>query len=63
MSRIEKRLNFVGVKLTDTERAELDALKAAFDVSDSAVVRAALQLLARVTIAEGGAPQGEGVLG
>ena len=50
MSEPPKRLNFVGAKLNDAERAELDALKEAFAIGDSAVVRAALQLLSRVTL-------------
>lgn len=56
MTSIDKRMNFVGVKLTDAERSELDALKATFAIGDSAVLRAALQLLARVTV--GGVAQG-----
>ena len=48
MSEIDKRLNFIGVRLSDAERAELDALKAAFEIGDSAVIRAALQFFARV---------------
>lgn len=47
---IDKRLNFVGLKLTDAERSDLDALKLAFDLGDSMVLRAALQLLAGVTV-------------
>jgi len=46
--RPEKRLNFIGVKLNDSERAELDDLKTRLRVSDSSVVRAALKLLAEV---------------
>lgn len=50
MTPIDKRLNFVGIRLTDAERCELDALKQAFDLGDSMILRAALQLLARVTV-------------